>query len=224
MKPHQERLSRLDTSILSDALDKLGIDGVAIGLQPLGRSPGLCGRVVTVELRSRTTGAATAHRHLATAAVEAAEPGDIVVIDNEGRTDVAGWGGKLSQAAQGRGVAGVVIDGCTRDLRETLEAGLGVFARGAVPVSARGRVVETAWQVSVRVCGVRVDPGDWVRADETGVVFVPATRTEEVLETAERLARDEAAATERIRLGEPISEVMGRGYETALAADEPGPD
>lgn len=222
MNPDQERLSRLDTSTVSDALDKLGLDGVAIGLQPLGHSPDLCGRVVTVELRPRTTGTGPASRHLATAAVEAAKPGDILVIDNEGRTDVAGWGGKLSQAALVRGVAGLVIDGCTRDLRETRETGLGVFARGAVPVSARGRVIETAWQTSVRVCGVRVDPGDWVLADETGVVFVPAARIEDVLETAERLARNEAAATERIRDGEPISQVMGRGYETALVADEPG--
>ncbi len=83
-----ERLSRLDSCAISDVLDQLGIDGVALGLRAVSGARRIAGRAVTVQL-GETNGQPT-KRHLCTAAVDASGPGDVIVIAHEGRLDVAG--------------------------------------------------------------------------------------------------------------------------------------
>ena len=83
-----ERLRKLDTCAVSDAQDKLGITGTVIGinsLYPVGR---IAGRAVTVRLKTKGPGETTT-RHLCTAAVVAADEGDIIVIDHRGADRVA---------------------------------------------------------------------------------------------------------------------------------------
>jgi regulator of RNase E activity RraA len=208
------RLGVLDTCAVSDALDRLGLPGAVIGLSPLTGHRRIAGRVTTVQLGDAAE-AAPSGRHLGTAAVEASGPGDVIVVEH-GRTDVSGWGGILSLAAVGRGVAGVIVDGACRDVDESRELGLPLFARAAVPVTARGRVVERDWNVPITVGGVDVAPGDLVIADGSGVVFVPAARAEEVVTAAEQVAERERAMAEQVRAGVPVSQVMGARYETML--------
>jgi 4-hydroxy-4-methyl-2-oxoglutarate aldolase len=210
-----ERLSKLDTCAVSDAMDRLGLSGAALGLQPLWPSPRIAGRVVTVKLKPAVPGEQS-HRHLGTAAIEAASPGDVIVVDNGGRTYAGSWGGILSVAAKAAGVAGVVADGACRDVDEARDLGFPVYARCGVPVTARGRIVEEAFQTAIEVCGVAVAPGDLVIADWTGVVFVPAARAEEVLKAAEDIAAREAAMAQSVRAGKKPSEVMGASYEQML--------
>lgn len=210
-----ERLAALDSCAVSDALDSLGIGGVADGLVALSAGRRIAGRAVTVQL-GRFEGK-PAERHLCTAAVEAADRSSIIVIANGARTDAAGWGGILSLAAHGRGVAGVVIDGAARDVDESRELDLPVYARAAVPITARGRVIEKDWDVPVSVAGVTVRPGDLVIADGSGVVFVPRDKADQVLALAERIAERERLMAEDVRAGRPVSEVMGTSYETMLA-------
>lgn len=210
-----ERLRGVDSCAVSDALDSLGLTGVALGLSRLTTTDVVRGRVVTVRLvpAGRPT---QSTRHLGTAVVEAAGPGDVIVIDHGGRTEVSGWGGNLSLAAVAAGVEGVIIDGACRDIDESREAGLAIFGRGGVPLTARGRVVEQAWNVPVRICDVDVTPGDLVVADGSGVVFVRADEAGAVLAAAERVVDREHQMAEQIRKGVPISEVMGAKYETML--------
>ncbi len=208
------RLQRLDTCVVSDALDALGIMGVALGLSALTPTVRVAGRVITVELAP--AGSEKPSRHLGTAAVMAAQPGDIILIAHNGRLDVAGWGGLLSQAAHSRGVAGVVIDGACRDVDEACALGLPIYARAAVPITARGRIVETAWNQPICFAGLDVAPGAYLLADRSGVVIIPEARAAEVIDLAERLARKEALMAAAIEQGEPITEVMSRNYETML--------
>ena len=210
------RLERLDPGAVSDALDRLGLSGVVTGLAPLSvPARRVAGRVVTVELGPPVVG--PAGRHLGTAAIEAAGPGDVIVVAHQGRLDCAGWGGILSLAAQLRGVAGVIVDGACRDLDEARELGFPVFAKGVVPTTARARASELAWgrPITVGQC-VRVRPGDLVLADGSGVVFVDAERADEVLDAAEDIAAREAAMADALRQGSRPSEVMGRSYEELL--------
>jgi 4-hydroxy-4-methyl-2-oxoglutarate aldolase len=88
-----------------------------------------------------------------------------------------------------------------------------VWARAGVPVTARGRIVEEAFQVPIEVCGIAVQPGDLVIADATGVVFVPAGRADEVITMAEDIFAREAAMAADVRAGKKPSEVMGASYE-----------
>ncbi|HLZ73157.1 MAG TPA: RraA family protein [Dehalococcoidia bacterium] len=208
------RLARLDSCAVSDALDRLGLAGTVTGIRCQTGTAKIAGRVVTVRLGPPDGTAST--RHLGTAAIEAAAPGDVIVIDHQGRDDAAGWGGILSTAAQIRGVAGTIVDGACRDVDEARERGFPVFARGAVPLTARGRAVEQAFNEPVTIGGASVQPGDLVIADGSGVVFVSAKRAGEVLETAEGIAAREAEMTRAVLAGRPVSEVMGANYESML--------
>lgn len=209
-----ERLGQLDTCVVSDALDYLGLEGVALGLQPVTTTRRIAGRVVTLKLKTRQS-EARGH-HLGVAAIEAASPGDVIVIDHQGRVDVAGWGGILSLAAKTKGIGGVVIDGACRDIDQSTELGLPIFARAAVPVTARGRVVEDFFNQPIEVCGVRVAPADLVIADGSGVVFIPAARAEETIALAEQIAEREAQMIIAITFGDSVSDVMGCSYESLV--------
>jgi 4-hydroxy-4-methyl-2-oxoglutarate aldolase len=157
-----------------------------------------------------------ASRHLGTAAIEAAQPGDVIVVAAGGRIDAAGWGGILSLAAVTRHVRGVIVDGACRDVDESAELGLPVFALAATPRTARGRQTEVAWDVPVLIGGISVEPGDLVVADGSGVVFLPAGRAAEIIAATERIAAREAAMAARVRDGEPVSQVMSADYEDLL--------
>jgi regulator of RNase E activity RraA len=211
-----ERLRRLDTCAVSDALDRLSLSGVLRGVRPLtgpAAARTLAGRAVTVQLGPAEAGALRSGRHLGTAAADAAGPDDVILVAHEGRTDCAGWGGLLSRAAARRGVAAIVVDGAVRDVPEAQEADLAVHGLLATPVSARGRVVEQSWGERVVAAGVAVAPGDLVLADGNGVVVVPADRAESVLAAADEIAAAEQAMAQAIGAGLPVSQVMGTSYE-----------
>jgi 4-hydroxy-4-methyl-2-oxoglutarate aldolase len=209
------RLAQLDACAVSDALDKLGLTGVASGIERLATDRRISGRVVTVKLEA-DDGRPAASRHLGTTAVEAAQPGDVIVIEQRTGIDAASWGGNLSMAAQLRGVAGVIVEGPARDIDEAREYGFPLFARSRTPHTARGRIVETGTNVPIIVSGVAVSPGDYVVADGTGVVFVAAREIDGVLEVAEAVVARERAMVAALREGVPVTQVMGKSYETML--------
>jgi 4-hydroxy-4-methyl-2-oxoglutarate aldolase len=207
----RERLSRLDTCVLSDALDRHSLQGVATGIVRQATKLSIAGRVLTVRLEPADGRTSTGH--LATTAVEQAEPGDVIVIEHHSRSDCAGWGGLLSHAASFRNLAGAIVDGMCRDQDESDALGFPVFARGCVPRTARGRVIQTGFGIPIQIGGITVSPGDWVRADGTGVVFVSASSAEEVIATAENLAEREREMLAAIRGGTPVTQVMSATYE-----------
>ncbi len=219
------RLAALDSCACSDAMDQLGLVGVAPGMRALTVARRVTGPVITVALgpAQGAHGARTGGRHLGTAAIEAAQPGDVIVVAAGGRVDAAGWGGVLSLAATIRGVCGVIVDGACRDVDESAALGLPLYALGAVPATARGRQAEIGWNIPVDVAGVTVAPGDLVVADGSGVVFLPASRAADVVAAAERIAAREAAMADRLRAGERASAVLSADYEEMLSAREDRP-
>lgn len=212
-----ERLAGLDTCIVSDALDRLGLHGAVHGIHRLWPCARVAGRVITVELGPFDPDAAAAAPHLGTRAIEAATPSHMIVVANAGRVEMAGWGGLLSLAAVRRGVRGVIVDGACRDVDEGEALGFPLFARAAVPSTARGRAIEIATGATVRFGDVDVASDDLAIADASGVVFVPATRASEVVATAEMLAAREAELAAQIESGLPPTEVLGGGYERMLS-------
>jgi 4-hydroxy-4-methyl-2-oxoglutarate aldolase len=212
------RLRRLDTCAVSDALDQLGIPDLVATDSTAVTGPGrIAGRVITVELGPVTATAAS--RHLCTAAIESGGPGDVIVIAHHGRRDCAGWGGNLSRAAFARGIGGTIVDGASRDVDESREIGYHVYASAVTPRTARGRTQEKTWGEPIDFAGVTVASGDYVIADSTGVVFVGASDVGRVLDAAEAIARREASMAAAIAEGVPVSDVMGRSYETMMKDD-----
>ncbi|MCL6564046.1 MAG: RraA family protein [Firmicutes bacterium] len=212
-----ERLAALDSCAVSDALDLLGLRGATWGIRPLWEGAKVSGRVMTVKVKP--VGLALAKEHLGVQAIMQAHPGDVIVVDHGGRLDVSAWGGLLALSAKTRGVRGVVVDGACRDLDEYRALGFPVFARGGVPITARGRIMQEAVNVEVECAGVAVAPGDWVVADGSGVVFIPQARAEEVVAAAERIASREAAIADAIRRGVPPDRAFG-GYEGMLRGED----
>jgi 4-hydroxy-4-methyl-2-oxoglutarate aldolase len=209
------RLARLDTCGVSDALDRLGIQGAVLGLKPMWPCPRIAGQVITVRLRKAEPGE-HAPRHLGTAAIEAGGPGSVIVIEHHSRDDAAGWGGILSLAARLKGVEGVIVDGTCRDVDDSRDAGFPVYARAATPMTARGRILEDSMGEPIEVGGLTVNPGDYVIADWSGAVFIAASRAEEVIATAESLAEREEQMAAAVRAGRSVVEVMGANYESML--------
>jgi 4-hydroxy-4-methyl-2-oxoglutarate aldolase len=212
------RLAALDTCAVSDALDKLGLPGAVIGIAALTGPAKVAGRVVTTKLGAPLPG--LPKRHLGAGAVMAAKPGDIIVVEHRTRIDVSGWGGLLSRGAVRRGAAAVLVDGACRDIDESRALGLPVFARAAVPVTARGRVAEHSCQEPITFGAVAVKPGDLVIADGSGIVFVDQTRAEDILATAEDIHAREQRMAAAIDAGRAIGEVMSADYEDMLKRQE----
>jgi regulator of RNase E activity RraA len=210
------RLDALATSNLSDALDRLGIARCAVqGIVPRWGRTKVVGRAVTI--RMTAAGAVPAVAHLGVDAIAASEAGDVLVVDNRGDLHHNCWGEILSLAAQLKGVCGVVVDGAVRDVDTCETFGFAVHARGTVPSTARGRIVQEAWNVPVRLGDAPVRPGDVIVADVNGVVVVPIERLAEVVQAAEEIMAKENAMLDALRAGESILEVDRRfNYEHML--------
>ncbi len=210
-----ERLKRLDCCAVSDALDKLALPGVVTGIAQLSGAGRIAGRAVTVKLGVGSPPPGP-KRHLGTTAIELANPGDVIVTEQRSGVEAGSWGGILSLGAQLRGVAGVVAEGPVRDIDEAISYGFPVFGRSCTARTARGRIVELATNVPIRVGEVDVVPGDYVIADRSAVIFIKAADIERVLQAAEAVAAREAAIAKALRAGEPITRAMGANYEDML--------
>lgn len=215
------RLEKLDACAVSDALDAAGLSQFAhSGLPRRSTRKRVAGVVQTVKLHSQAPEGGS-KRHLGTAAIEAADNLTVIVVEQRTGIDCAGWGGVLANAAQAKGVRGVIMEGPARDIDEYEEIGFPVFSRYTTPHTARGRVWEQAFGVPVQVGDSTVNPGDFVIADGSGVVFIPAARIEEILKIAEMVAGKERLMTRDVLAGKPVSVVMGTNYENMLKEGQP---
>lgn len=209
------RIAQLDACAVSDALDRLSLPGAVTGIQRLTTTRRISGRIITVKM-GRDEGQPPASRHLGTTAIESAQPGDVIVMEQRTGIDAACWGGNLSLGARLRQIAGVIVDGPARDIDEAREYDFTVFARSTTSRTARGRIVEAGTNVPITVGEVTVAPGDFVVADGSAVVFIARSEVVRVLEAAEAVAARERAMVAALRDGTPISKVMGGDYETML--------
>lgn len=185
------RLRQAGTSAISDALDKLGIDGQVIGIKPVVRTMKFAGRAFTVRmLPVGLTGGGVGDY------IDEVKPGEVVVIDNDGLLDATVWGDILTFVSSERAIAGTVIDGVCRDSDRCVELDYPVFSRSTSMRTGKDRVTADAYNVPVQIAGIRVAPGDWLAGDADGVVVVPAARADAVLAIAEEIE----AVEDRIRV------------------------
>jgi 4-hydroxy-4-methyl-2-oxoglutarate aldolase len=207
------RLSALDTSALSDALDRLGIDGAAVGITSLDRSFRFAGPAFTVRMLPRGQSGKSVGDYIDDVAA-----GQVVAIDNGGRLDVTVWGDILTTVAHRDGLAATVIDGVCRDVGRSLELGYPIASRAVTMRTGKDRVAAEAYNEPVQLAGIRVEPGDWLAGDGDGVVVLPATRLDEVVETAEEIAAVEDRIRAAVAEGEPLVETRQRvGYHNLQA-------
>ena len=213
---YREKLMKLSTTNVSDALDALGLKGSTYGIRPIWNgAPKVVGRAVTIKITA--AGLTPSKNHLGVHAIQAAEKGDVIVIDNGGRLDTSCWGDILANGAKQKGVSGVVIDGACRDIDDYVEIGFPVYSRGAVVATARGRIMEDATNVLIQFGGVQVRPGDYVIGDLSGVVIIPQEKLDEVVAKAETLLEKEQRMVADLRSGMSMLEVDNKySYEKML--------
>ncbi len=213
-----QRLGRLDVCAVSDAMDKLGLQGGVSGLDQRASTRRIAGRVLTMRLvaKDQAPPRTGAPRHLGTTAIEAAQSGDIIVVEQRTGIEAGSWGGILSLAAKLRGVAGVICDGPVRDIDEARQYDFPVYARALTARTARGRIAEAENDGPVTIGEVTVNAGDYAIADASGIVFIRALDLERLLEAAEAIVAREAAMAKALLAGKPVSQVMGADYEHML--------
>jgi len=200
-----EGFKQFDTTSVSDALDRLGIVGGLLGIKPVVEGVSFCGSAFTVHYVPCGAVKGTVGDFL-----DDVKPGQVVVIDNGGRTYCTVWGDLMTISASQRGIAGTVIDGVCRDVPGIRKQGYPIYTKGCYMVTGKDRVYCDSVNVPVAISGVQVKPGDIVLGDDTGVLVVPAERAEEVYRVAKEIAEKEAVIEEEVRKGTSLREARSK--------------
>ncbi|VTU33165.1 4-hydroxy-2-oxoglutarate aldolase [Variovorax sp. SRS16] len=208
--------SGLDTPGVSDALDKLGIHGQAFGIMPLANySTPVVGPAFTVKYVPASSPAGSVGDF-----IDDVAEGDMVVIDNGGRTDCTVWGDIMTQYASLRAIAGTVIDGVCRDVNRALDDGYPMFSAGRFMRTGKDRVQVESINTTIGIGTVRVASRDIVFADANGVVIVPREHARKVAEAARQVEKAESAIRERIAKGDTIGQAReALGYHKLQRRD-----
>ena len=189
------------SAVLCDALDSVGLthQSPRVPLRPCTVETVLIGRCKT------TLWADMAHAdpqpyQLELAAVDSAQPDDILIAAAAGSLRSGLWGELLSTAARRSGCVGVIVDGAVRDVARMKQMQFPVWARGTCLYDSKDRNRVVDLDVPVEIDGVRFSPGDLVCADVDGIVVVPHAVEAEVVRRAwnkvhaENVVRDSIAA------------------------------
>ncbi|MFJ5957264.1 RraA family protein [Paenarthrobacter sp. NPDC092416] len=191
-----ERLAALPTASISDAMDALGLHGTLHGLSPLTYDFRATGPAFTVQYAPAGESRGSVGDFL-----DDVPPGAVIVIDNEGRTDVTVWGGIMTEVAAERGIAGTVINGVCRDISTSLQQNYPLFSRGKFMRTGKDRVQLVAVQTAVTINDVTISPADIICADADGALSVPSARAEEVADLAEKIEETETRIVASVKAG-----------------------
>lgn len=198
------------TATLADALDKLGRDGCLHGIAPLTAGQRVMGRAYTVRYVAAGSPPGTVGDYL-----DDVEPGQVVVLDNNARTDATVWGDILTAIAHTQGVAGTVIDGVCRDVSRALDLGYPIYSRGRYMRTGKDRVEVAEVGGAVDIAGVKVHSGDLIVGDDDGVVVIPQDIEAEVFRVAAEIDAREDKILAAVLAGSSLGEARAQqGYHT----------
>jgi regulator of RNase E activity RraA len=215
------KVAGITTCTVSDVLDAMGIANsvLDVGIRRVAGASGMFhGAAYPVEWVPNRKGPQ----------ITAASPStwtqvrDFLVpelVDGTGRVYLAGSGALIRDAALAGGLSctylaqqlrfeGIVLGGAVRDRDVVTGLSTPVLATGYVPVDTQGSYRVASVGGSCLVANVLVSNGDWVFADDNGVVIVPASRLSEVLAAAERIESVEQGILDRLAAGERLPDIV----------------
>lgn len=199
----------IHTSTIANALDDIGFFGVITGLRAVVPGTKAVGPAVTVRERTSSFGTYPASDFKVGDMIDAASPGDVIVVDNGG-APVSTWGGMASIAGKTAGLAGLVVEGGVRDWEEQQEFRFPIFSRHVVPTPGKTRIKVEAIGEPISIERVPINPGDLIVADGSGICVIPIARAEEVLEMSKRFAADDAIAAKELEAGLSMREALSK--------------
>ncbi len=184
------------TPNISDAMHR---KGVMHGIRPVFEDIKLVGTAVTVQTFEGDWAKVVE-------AIDTAKEGEVIVV-YAGAKDVAPWGELASWSCKQKGIAGIVIDGATRDVDEIRRIRFPVFARYIVPNAGEPKGFGEL-NTEITCGGQEVRPGDWIIGDDNGVVVVPRERAYEIARRAKEVWKNEERVREEIKRGKTLSQVL----------------
>jgi 4-hydroxy-4-methyl-2-oxoglutarate aldolase len=196
-----QEFMKMDTPTVSDALDKLHIRGGCHGLTPIVLGKKMVGPAFTVKYIPIGEDKGTVGDY-----IDDCQSGDVVVLDNAGRTTGTVWGDILTYVATAKGIAGTVIDGVCRDVDGIRELGYPMFSRGHYMVTGKDRVMVKSVNETVAISDIQVRPGDLIMGDESGVLVIPRNRADEVLSVAKEIDAAEQLILNEVKNGSSLGD------------------
>ena len=215
-----QALRELPAAAALDALDGMGYTNTQmLGVRSLIPGQKLVGRAVTVrfvpsrpDLRAKVIGGSESAEYRA---MELCGPGDVLVMDAMGWWQPSSAGDIKLLRLKRRGAEGLVTDGSVRDLATLRTYGIGIFAAGETNKTMPSIMLPYDVNVAVQCGGVLVMPGDYLTADDGGVVVVPQQLVDEVVAKA----REHEALEEVIKRQLEVEDVSpGKYYPFTEAA------
>ena len=192
----RELISRVRTSNLSDGSHRQpSLDG----LTPLIPGKLIAGPAVTVR-------AFPGDWSKPVQAIDVAKPGDVLVVDAGGQPPAL-WGELATESAVGKGVAGLVCNGAVRDTADIRRLDFPVWMRW-ITSHASDPMGTGDINVPIVIAGQRIEPGDWIVADDDGVMVLPKAKAVEMVNRALDVLEAENRIRDEIRAGSTLSKVM----------------
>jgi 4-hydroxy-4-methyl-2-oxoglutarate aldolase len=202
-------LESLYVAVVCDVLDGLGFHHQALrhDIRPLTPSRKLAGRIFPARAERVSQVPAEPYK-LEIAAVEAMTSGEVLVVDAGDERACGFWGELLTTACIHKGVRGVVMTACTRDLWKIKELEFPVFGIGHHPADSKGRADIVEIGRPIVIGGAKAKRGDWLLGDEDGVVVIPSEVAEETLRLAREKASGENIVRQELARGMPMGEAF----------------
>jgi len=193
-----EAFMKVSTANISDAMHRTG---ELRGLKPVWEGkPGelkFAGPAVTVRTYDGDWSAPVQ-------AIDHAKPGDVIVVD-ACQGEIAIWGELATNSCISKGVVGVVIDGAVRDIDDIRKLKFPIFARHLTPTAGEPKGFGEI-NAPIEICGRKVEPGDWIVGDESGVVVVPKSVAMEMANRAIDVNEKENRIREEIQRGSTLGQ------------------
>ena len=227
-----ERLGNVATATITAVLQKRGIRSTFMsGLLPIKPGQRMVGEARTLRflpIREDLIDTYAPRLNTQRAAIEALQPGEVLVIDARNETDAGTIGDIFAMRAIQLRAAGIVTDGAVRDTPALREMDIATYHRASHGGTFRRLHMPVDQQVPIACAGVTVIPGDVIVGDGEGVVVIPAAIVDEVAAEATQQELEESWGMERVAAGEstdgtfPITSDRRPDFETWLAQRDGG--
>ncbi len=207
--PIISQLDSLYPAVVADVLDTLGFPSQSLStdLRPLTPQKKIIGKIFTALAHAVDAVPAEPYK-LEIEAVESMVADDVFVVSTGQDRTCGFWGELLTTACLYKGVRGVVMDACTRDLWKIKEMNFPIFGIGFHPADSKGRVDISELQVTIQLGGVSIDPGDYLIGDEDGCVIIPSKVAARAVELALSKVSGENIARADLAAGVPMGAVF----------------